>query len=86
MLNEYADTPQVENILAARAWHLRFPLDEYVAKERVSFQRGRKIEEGELGGGLIWIEVGKSLLRVLLVYGCCSFLDLGCSGGRVLEC
>lgn len=58
MLKEYEDTPsQVENIQAARAWHLQFPLDELVPDELVSFQRGKKIEESELRGGLIWCEV-----------------------------
>lgn len=58
MLKEYEGTPQVENILAARAWHSKFALDEYVPKRTVLFEKGKKVEPTELSPGLTWYEVG----------------------------
>jgi hypothetical protein len=58
MIKEYEGTPQVKNILAAHAWHAQFALDEYVPKRMVLFQKGKKVELGELGAGLEWFEVG----------------------------
>lgn len=60
----------MENTYAARAWHARFPLDEYVPDERVSFQKGRKIEESELkAAGLGWCEVSGRFIYVIWLYG-----------------
>lgn len=57
MIKEYEGTPQVENSLAARAWHSQFALDEYVPKQMVLFQKGKKVEPTELSPGLTWYEV-----------------------------
>lgn len=58
MCKECEGTPQVEeSIIAAKAWHSQFPLDEYVPRDLVSFQEGKKIDESELEEGLVWTEV-----------------------------
>lgn len=61
---EYEGT-QVENILAAKVWHPLFPLDEYVPRDLVSFQEGKKIDESELKGGLVWSGVSGRYPRFL---------------------
>lgn len=51
---------QKDNIIAAKAWHARFPPDEIVLAVMVSFQNGRKVAEEEIRAedGVVWDEVG----------------------------
>lgn len=61
MSQHYNKTSQRENVDAARAWHGKFPPDEIVPDEIVTFQDGKIVKESELqpDGGAIWEEVSK---------------------------
>ena len=79
----YNKTSQRENVDAARAWHGKFPPDEIVPDEIVTFQDGKIVKESELqpDGGAIWEEVSK--FRAFLVRSPLIRAILGASFGRL---